>query len=127
MQQMLGSWNKTWYMKDMGSELVQRVAINELAESVMAFNTNYKDTGLFGVYAEAKPHSEIFFNAPWLDGSGPTAEDIGRQLITYGRRIPYAELFSRIDSVDAGTIMKLQIALLTGYRDISQGTDSRFA
>lgn len=36
------------------SELVQRVAINELAESVMAFNTNYKDTGLFGVYAEAK-------------------------------------------------------------------------
>lgn len=36
------------------SELVQRVAINEIAESVMAFNTNYKDTGLFGVYAEAK-------------------------------------------------------------------------
>lgn len=36
------------------SELVQRVAINELAESVMAFNTNYKDTGLFGVYAEAQ-------------------------------------------------------------------------
>ena len=36
------------------SELVQRVAINEIAESIMAFNTNYKDTGLFGVYAVAK-------------------------------------------------------------------------
>jgi mitochondrial-processing peptidase subunit beta len=33
---------------------VQRVAINDIAESVMAFNTNYKDTGLFGVYAIAK-------------------------------------------------------------------------
>lgn len=36
------------------SELVQRVGINEIAESMMAFNTNYKDTGLFGVYAIAK-------------------------------------------------------------------------
>lgn len=36
------------------SELVQRVAINDIAESIMAFNTNYKDTGLFGVYAVAK-------------------------------------------------------------------------
>ena len=36
------------------SELVQRVATDEVAESMMAFNTNYKDTGLFGVYAVAK-------------------------------------------------------------------------
>ena len=36
------------------SELAERVAINEVAESMMAFNTNYKDTGLFGVYAVAK-------------------------------------------------------------------------
>lgn len=36
------------------SELGQKVAINEVAESYMAFNTNYKDTGLFGVYAVAK-------------------------------------------------------------------------
>lgn len=45
-----------WY----SSELVQRVAINEIAESIMAFNTNYKDTGLFGVYAVAKV-SRFFF------------------------------------------------------------------
>lgn len=36
------------------SELAQRVGIDEIAESMMAFNTNYKDTGLFGVYAVAK-------------------------------------------------------------------------
>lgn len=84
MQSMLGSWNKSaGGGKHMGylfatldsyssavslvphvqnffpnvkcsSELAQRVGINEIAESMMAFNTNYKDTGLFGVYAVAK-------------------------------------------------------------------------
>ncbi|KAF7833160.1 putative mitochondrial-processing peptidase subunit beta, mitochondrial [Senna tora] len=55
MQAMLGSWNKTaGGGKHMGFELAQRVGINEVAESMMAFNTNYKDTGLFGVYVVAK-------------------------------------------------------------------------
>jgi hypothetical protein len=43
------------------SELAQRVGINEVAESMMAFNTNYKDTGLFGVYAVAKVSSNVVF------------------------------------------------------------------
>ena len=42
------------------SELAQRVGINEIAESMMAFNTNYKDTGLFGVYAVAKVRASTF-------------------------------------------------------------------
>ncbi|KAI7985623.1 hypothetical protein LOK49_LG14G00537 [Camellia lanceoleosa] len=55
MQSMLGSWNKNaGGGKHMGSELAQRVGINEIAENMIAFNTNYKDTGLFGVYAIAK-------------------------------------------------------------------------
>ncbi|KAM7280788.1 hypothetical protein ACFE04_007922 [Oxalis oulophora] len=175
MQAMLGSWNKnSGGGKHMGSELVQRIAIDEIAESVMAFNTNYKDTGLFGVYAVAKP--ENLDDVAWaimheitklvyrvseadvirarnqlksslllhIDGTSPVAEDIGRQsqlsqtfvkeercccrlidpfveflhhhyshtaysfdivpLLTYGRRIPFAELFARIDAVDASTI-----------------------
>ena len=32
------------------------------------------------------------------------AEDIGRQLLAYGRRIPKAEMFARIDAVDGETI-----------------------
>ncbi|CAL5392115.1 unnamed protein product [Camellia sinensis] len=57
MQSMLGSWNKNaGGGKHMGfSDLAQRVGIDEIAENMMAFNTNYKDTGLFGVYAIAKP------------------------------------------------------------------------
>ncbi|KAG9130104.1 hypothetical protein Leryth_012846 [Lithospermum erythrorhizon] len=123
------------------SELVQRVSINEVAESMMAFNTNYKDTGLFGVYAIAQPEylddlAYIIMNSLskmcyrvsdedvtracnqlksslllHIDGTGPIAEDIGRQsslqLLTYGRRIPYAELFARIDAVDASTVKRV--------------------
>lgn len=42
------------------SELAQRVGINEVAESMMAFNTNYKDTGLFGVYAVANVSYHVY-------------------------------------------------------------------
>ncbi|XP_073149901.1 probable mitochondrial-processing peptidase subunit beta, mitochondrial [Henckelia pumila] len=138
MQSMLGSWNKNaGGGKHMGSELAQRVGIDEIAESMMAFNTNYKDTGLFGVHAVAKPDClddlayAIMYEITKLcyrvseadvirarnqlksslllhiDGTSPVAEDIGRQLLTYGRRLPYAELFARIDSVDATTVKRV--------------------
>ncbi|WKA04710.1 hypothetical protein VitviT2T_022720 [Vitis vinifera] len=138
MQSMLGSWNKNaGGGKHMGSELAQRVGINEIAESMMAFNTNYKDTGLFGVYAIAKPDclddlayaimyeiSKLCYRVSeadvtrarnqlksslllHIDGTSPVAEDIGRQLLTYGRRIPFAELFARIDAVDASTVKRV--------------------
>ncbi|XP_072990496.1 probable mitochondrial-processing peptidase subunit beta, mitochondrial [Typha latifolia] len=138
MQSMLGSWNKgAGGGKHMGSELVQRIAINDIAESMMAFNTNYKDTGLFGVYAVAKPDclddlayaimyeiSKLSYRVTeddvtrarnqlksslqlHIDGTSAVAEDIGRQLLTYGRRIPVAELFARIDAVDASTVKRV--------------------
>lgn len=138
MQSMLGSWNKnSGGGKHMGSELAQRVGINELADSMMAFNTNYKDTGLFGVYAIAKPDclddlayaimyeiSKLSYRVSeadvtrarnqlksslllHMDGTSPIAEDIGRQLLTYGRRIPFAELFARIDAVDSSTVKRV--------------------
>ncbi|XP_062210335.1 probable mitochondrial-processing peptidase subunit beta, mitochondrial [Phragmites australis] len=138
MQSMLGSWNKSvGGGKHMGSELVQRVAINDIAESVMAFNTNYKDTGLFGVYAVAKADclddlafaimhemSKLSYRVTeedvirarnqlksciqlHLDGSTAVVEDIGRQLLIYGRRIPIPELFARIDAVDASTVKRV--------------------
>ncbi|KAK8710120.1 hypothetical protein V6N13_145459 [Hibiscus sabdariffa] len=138
MQAMLGSWSKSaGGGKHMGSELAQRVGINEIAESMMAFNTNYKDTGLFGVYAIAKPDclddlayaimhetTKLAYRVAeadvirarnqlksslmlHMDGTSPVAEDIGRQLLTYGRRIPFAELFARIDAVDPSTIKRV--------------------
>ncbi|KAG9439817.1 hypothetical protein H6P81_019982 [Aristolochia fimbriata] len=138
MQTMLGCWNKNaGGGQHMGAELAQRVGINDIAESLMAFNTNYKDTGLFGVYAIAKPSclDDLSFAIMYeisklsyrvseddvtrarnqlksslllhIDGTSPVAEDIGRELLTYGRRIPFAELFARIDAVDASTVKRV--------------------
>jgi len=39
-----------------------------------------------------------------LDGSASTCEEIGRHLLTYGRRISPAEVFARIDAVDVDSI-----------------------
>lgn len=128
--------------ENMASPLAQLVAINELCHSYMAFNTNYKDTGLFGVYAVADK-GEKLQDLMWSiltgmtkmcykvteddvvrarnqlkaqllyaqDATTTVAEDIGRQLLVYGRRIPKAELFARIDAVDADTIQQV-IALI---------------
>lgn len=37
-------------------------------------------------------------------GCAGAAEDIGRQILAYGRRIPKAEMFARVDAVDGDTI-----------------------
>uniref|UniRef100_A0A453IN51 Peptidase M16 C-terminal domain-containing protein n=1 Tax=Aegilops tauschii subsp. strangulata TaxID=200361 RepID=A0A453IN51_AEGTS len=42
-----------------------------------------------------------------LDGSTAVVEDIGRQQLIYGRRIPIPELFARIDAVDPSTIRRV--------------------
>ncbi|KAJ6795404.1 Uncharacterized protein M6B38_226555 [Iris pallida] len=137
MQKMLGSWNKeSGDGKHMGSELVQMIAINEIADSMMSFSTNYKDTGLFGVYAVAKPDclddlayaimyaisklsyrvldadviraqnqlKSSLLRTRWMSS---LAEDIGHELLNYGRRIPVTELFARIDAVDTSTIKRV--------------------
>ena len=134
---MWGSWDKNSTAgANMGSNLAQTVAVNGLAESYMAFNTNYHDTGLFGVYAVADPHESDLEDLCWTimhnmtgacynvedldvaraknqlkssilfsqDGTTGVAEDLGRSLLVYGRRVPRAELFARIDAVDAEAI-----------------------
>jgi processing peptidase subunit beta len=136
MQTMLGAWDKhVGAGANMASPLAQRVAINGLCNSYMAFNTNYQDTGLFGVYATCEKNAPvddlawcimreiskmcynpleedvirarnqlkaaILFSQDNLSG---VTEDIGRQLLVYGRRIPKAELFARIDAVDVDAV-----------------------
>lgn len=69
------------------------------------------------------PRIMIFVHHPTSDICSfflGAAEDIGRQLLAYGRRIPKAEWFARIDAVDADTIRAVadrfiydQVSLLT--------------
>ena len=120
--------------KNLASKMCQEIGYNELAHSVSTFNTCYKDTGLFGVYMVASDNKlddlmwtvcnnlvRLVHNVSdeemeraktnlkatmlmGLDGNSNIAEDIGRQMLTYGRRMTPAEIFSRIDSVTAEDI-----------------------
>jgi len=42
-----------------------------------------------------------------LDGTTAICEDIGRQMLCYGRRIPLHELEARIDAVDADMVREV--------------------
>lgn len=107
------------------------------AKSVATFNTTYSDTGLFGVYVVGEPteleevlhpillelsrlshkvDSQNLANAKQalktgmllnLDGPAAIADEIGRQLLVYGRRIPMSEWFARIDAVDEDAVRRI--------------------
>jgi len=117
------------------SPLAQYSSELGLAHSFQSFNTCYKDTGLWGIYfvTDAMKQEDMMFNiqSEWmrlatsitdfevnraknllktnmllqLDGTTPICEDIGRQMLCYGRRMPQHELEARIDAVDA-TLVK---------------------
>jgi len=113
------------------SKLASHCAEAGFCHSFQSFNTCYKDTGLWGIYfvTDALNQQNMVFNIQqeWmrictsitefevnraknllktnmllqLDGTTPICEDIGRQMLCYGRRIPQHELEARIDAVDA--------------------------
>ena len=113
-----------------------------LVQSAMTFNTQYSDTGLFGVYYTAEMDNVM--EAQWavmrefqrlchnasdesvemakvqlkstivgqLDSSlSQVCEDIGRQMLNYDRRLSLAEMFARIDAVDAPTVRRVATGL----------------
>jgi len=108
-----------------------------LVDSFAAFNTCYKDTGLFGFYAQCDESvvnvciDELLFGVNRLahsvteeevergkrqlkttlfgslDSTTAIAEDIGRQLLVYGRRIPIQEFLLRLDAINAVEVRRV--------------------
>jgi len=137
-QNLIGTWDRSiGGGKNLSSRLCEIVANEETAHSITCFNTVYKDTGLFGVYAVAPPEKteDLAFEIMneftrlgktvtnleverakarlrssmlmMLDGTGSVVEDIGRQVLTHGRRLTPAEIFLRINAVTAKDIARI--------------------
>lgn len=134
MQFMLGNYE----VKQAGgqynlSRMIAFNAGNQFVRSLQTFNTEYSDTGLFGVYMVAQPDGleEVMYEVtrnitnlaynvdPILlaaaknqlktmllapDGSGAVCEEIGRQVLLYGRRMHPTEIAARIDAVDDAAV-----------------------
>jgi processing peptidase subunit beta len=135
-QTLLGSWDKASSGgSHSSSPLVSEVAAQGAAHSITAFNTQYSDTGLFGLYATCEPkgQNDLVYHMTHaltslcyeieperleeaknqlrvnmlsqLDGSTVICEDIGRQLLTYGRRMHPTEVLARIDAIDRNAVI----------------------
>jgi len=125
------------------SRLAELVATEDLADSFSAFHTAYNKTGLFGIhfvsqnertddmvceslqelvrlaYDSTPTEIERAKNAVKaqqllsLDGSTPVVEEIGRQLIAIGRRVPPAETWARIDAITPDDVQRVAKHFLT--------------
>merc|ERR1712012_892680 len=119
------------------SRLAEYCATNNFCSSFQSFNTCYKDTGLWGIYfvCGGLDIENMFFQVQeeWkrmatsitdfevdraknllmtnmllqLDGTTPICEDVGRQMLCYGRRIPIDELERRISAITADTVKEV--------------------
>ncbi|KAG8182104.1 hypothetical protein JTE90_018375 [Oedothorax gibbosus] len=119
------------------SKLANNAGAKNLCHNFLSFNTCYKDTGLWGIYlvSDAKTLNEMIktVQEEWhrlctsvtedevtraknllltnslllLDGSTPIFEDIGRQMLNYGRRIPLTEMEARIDMINADVVREV--------------------
>mmetsp|Transcript_8890 Transcript_8890/g.16347 ORF Transcript_8890/g.16347 Transcript_8890/m.16347 type:complete len:463 (-) Transcript_8890:270-1658(-) len=114
--------------------LIAKCAEQRMAKKISAFCTQYSDTGLFGVYAVGEPMAldDLMFNVQGTvtdfayevdeqlleqakkqmiiqhlaiaDGSTSVCEELGRQMLSFGRRLHPVETVARIQAVDSAAI-----------------------
>lgn len=137
---LMGNWNRAQGGgRTLPSQFARKIHEMGSAQSYMAFNTCYKDTGLWGVYGVCDSTNDGArkfigaIQAEWrrifrssspgevqraknllktlmlaqCDGTTAVCEDIGRQMLTYGRRIPLAEIDARIEAVTPEIMKKV--------------------
>ncbi|KAL6043824.1 Mitochondrial-processing peptidase subunit beta [Balamuthia mandrillaris] len=138
LQAMVGNWDRSLGGgKNLSSRVCEAFATEQLAHSLMSFNTCYHNTGLFGAYivGEIAPHPNAIAEVvgEWvrigqsateaeveraknklkstflmqLDGTSAICEDIGRQLLTLGRRLTPAEVYLRLDAITADQVRQV--------------------
>jgi len=123
--------------KNLSSKICELLATEQRAVSYSTFYTCYARTGLFGSYIVGEPDKleacvsetlnewnrigKLVSSAEveraknklkasvlmQLDGTTAMVEEIGRQMLAYGRRLTPAEVFLRIDAVTVADIKRI--------------------
>ena len=118
--------------------------IRGLAYSIFSFSSSYRDCGLFGIYAGAGPDEigelvavvcdqlhdvaagigeEELARARTqhkaglkmaLESSSARCEQVGRQILVYGRPIPVPELVGKIDAVETAAVTRVAERIMKG-------------
>eukprot|EP01118_Nematostelium_gracile_P002928 TRINITY_DN13375_c0_g1_i1.p1 TRINITY_DN13375_c0_g1~~TRINITY_DN13375_c0_g1_i1.p1 ORF type:complete len:474 (+),score=137.03 TRINITY_DN13375_c0_g1_i1:176-1597(+) len=122
---------------NLSSKLCETLATEKLVDSISSFNVCYADTGLFGSYLVTDGHqlddaifqvfneyvrigrsateqeverAKLKLKASLLlgmDGTTAVMEDIGRQVLSYGRRLSPAEVALRIDAITVSDVRRV--------------------
>ncbi|CAH1762546.1 13977_t:CDS:2 [Entrophospora sp. SA101] len=125
-QAIIGTWDRSFgSAAHTSSRLSHIIHKHQLANSFQSFNTSYSDTGLFGIYlisenvkqlddlihftleverAKQQLKSSLLLN---LDGTTAVAEDIGRQMVTTGKRLTPKELETIISKITVDDIRRV--------------------
>ena len=118
--------------------------VRGLAYSIFSFSSSYMDCGLFGIYAGTGPDEieelvavvcgqlgdvaagideEELARARTqhkaglkmaLESSAARCEQVGRQILVYGRPIPVPELVAKIDAVEAAAVTRVAERIMKG-------------
>ncbi|KAE8228451.1 hypothetical protein CF326_g6611 [Tilletia indica] len=111
-QSILGNWDRSLGSSPLlSSRLSHIISSNNLANSFMHFSTSYSDTGLWGIYLVSENHTNLDDMAQLraslllgLDGTTAITEDIGRQLVTVGKRFSPEHIEAEIEKVDVKAV-----------------------
>lgn len=76
--------------------------ISTIQEELVALTTGVSDDAIVAAKAQLKYNMML-----QMDGTSPNAEEIGRQMLVYGRRMPLAETFARIDVIEADDVTRV--------------------
>jgi len=77
-------------------------AFSTIQEELVALTTGTSEEDL----AAAKAQLKLNLLAQ-MDGTSPNAEEIGRQMLAYGRRMSLAETFARVDAVETDDVTRV--------------------
>tara|TARA_B110001452_G_scaffold264503_1_gene267610 strand:+ start:1560 stop:2576 length:1017 start_codon:yes stop_codon:yes gene_type:complete len=96
-----------YFVVKMGDHEKEADLFHHVLEEMVAITTGVSDEDVMRGKAQLK-----YNILQQMDGTSPTAEEIGRQMLTFGRRMSLAETFARIDAIEPADVQRVAEAII---------------